>query len=122
MILALMHLIFPKYFKWQIALKTLSLINRQMIYVHTLFIGLTLFLMGLLCFTTAPEIIATPLGHKIALGFGIFWIVRLLIQFIGYSPALWKGLKFETFIHIIFSLFWTYFSLVFFAVFWQPIK
>ena len=119
MALALVHLIFPKYFKWQVELKTLSLVNRQMIYVHTLFIGLTLFLMGLLCYTSSREIVTTHLGNRLALGFGIFWATRLLIQFVGYSSTLWKGRKFETLVHILFALLWTYLSIVFFAVFWM---
>ena len=38
--LALVHVIFPRYFDWKNDLSTLSLINRQMMYVHTFFIAL----------------------------------------------------------------------------------
>lgn len=117
--LALVHIIFPKYFNWDKELKSLSLINRQMMIVHTFFIALTVFLMGLLCFTTSSELIGTNLGKKISLGLGVFWIVRLFIQFFGYSSELWKGKKFETFIHIFFSLLWTYLSIIFFITFFN---
>lgn len=112
-VLALMHVVFPKYFDWVNELKSLNLINRQVMYVHTFFIGLTVFLMGVLCLTCADELIMTALGKKICLGLGIFWLVRLLIQFFGYSAELWKGKTFETAVHIIFALFWTYLSAVF---------
>lgn len=112
-VLALVHAVFPRYFKWEQELKSLSLINRQMMTVHTFFIALTLFLMGLLCLTSPSELIATPLGKKVALGLGIFWTFRLIIQFFGYSPELWKGKQFETMVHIVFSLLWTYLSVVF---------
>jgi hypothetical protein len=88
MALALVHIIFPKYFHWKEELKHLSLINRQMMTVHTFFIALTVFLMGLLCLVAAPDLIGTKLGKTISLGLGIFWSIRLFIQFFGYSPAL----------------------------------
>nr|WP_245243749.1 hypothetical protein [Mariniflexile gromovii] len=118
-VLALIHIGFPKYFNWNAELNTLSLLNRQMMTVHTFFIALTVFLMGLLCVTSANEIIDTNLGRKIALAFAIFWSIRLYIQFFIYSPKLWKGKKFETSIHILFSLFWFYFSLVFFIIYFK---
>jgi hypothetical protein len=111
--LALFHIVFPKYFNWDKELKSLSLINRQMMVVHSFFIALTVFLMGLLCLTSSRELIETKLGKKISLGLAIFWTVRLVIQFFGYSNDLWKGKKFETFMHIIFSFLWTYLSIIF---------
>ncbi len=74
-----------------------------MMTIHTLFVALIVLLMGLLCLTTSHDLIETSLGKKISLGFGIFWLVRLLVQFFGYSSELWKGKKFETTVHIIFS-------------------
>lgn len=117
--LALVHLIFPKYFNWRLELKSLSLINRQMMTVHTFFIALTVFLMGLLCFTSAKEIIETELGNKIALGLGVFWSIRLFVQFFVYSVKLWKGKTFETIVHVFFSGLWIYFSIVFFTLYFK---
>lgn len=117
--LSLVHIVFPKYFNWNKELKSLSLINRQMVTVHTFFIALTVFLMGLLCLTSSTELIETNLGKKISLGLGLFWTVRLFIQFFGYSPDLWKGKKFETFMHIIFSLLWTYLSIIFLTTYFH---
>lgn len=111
--LAVVHVIFPKYFNWNKELKSLSLINRQMMTVHTFFIAFTVFLMGLLCLTSTNELIETNLGKKISLGLGIFWTVRLFVQFFVYSTELWKGKKLETSIHILFSIFWIYFSSIF---------
>lgn len=111
--LALVHIIFPKYFNWGKELKFLSLINRQMMTVHTFFIAFTVFLMGLLCLTSTSELIETNLGKKISLGLGVFWTIRLFIQLFVYSTDLWKGKKFETLIHILFSIFWIYFSSIF---------
>ena len=111
--LALVHIIFPKYFNWKKELKSLSLINRQMMTIHTFFIAFTVFLMGLLCLTSSSQLIESNLGKKISLGLGLFWSVRLFIQFFGYSADLWRGKKLETLIHILFSILWTYISSIF---------
>ncbi|MBE8713830.1 hypothetical protein [Sphingobacterium hungaricum] len=111
--LSFIHLTFPKFFNWEQELKSLSLINRQIMRIHTFFIALLLLLMGILCLTSSSDLINTPLGKRIALGLGIFWFIRLLFQFFGYSSRLWRGKSFETAMHIFFSLLWIYFSLVF---------
>ena len=113
----LVHVVFPRYFDWKKDLAPLSLINRQIMHIHTLFIALTVLLMGLLCLTSAGELMQTNLGKRISLGLGFFWFCRLLVQFFGYSAELWKGKKFETAIHILFIFLWTYFSIVFFKIY-----
>jgi hypothetical protein len=115
--LSLIHVFFPKYFQWSQELASISLINRQMMYVHTFFIALVVFLVGLLCLTSPDELHSTTLGRKIALGIGFFWFIRLLVQFFGYSSKLWKGKVKETCIHIVFSLLWTYLSTIFLAAY-----
>ena len=114
--LALVHLVFPRYFEWGKELRSLSIINRQMMLIHTFFIALVVFLIGLLCLTSSMELINTRLGKKISLGIGIFWAVRLFIQFFGYSSDTWKGKKFETAVHVLFIFLWTYMSYVFLAI------
>ena len=109
-VLALLHAAFARYFDWRREFAVVSLINRQMMYVHTFFVALVVLLMGLLCLTSAAELVGTPLGRRVALGLSVFWLARLLIQFFGYSASLWRGKRFETAIHILFSLLWTYVS------------
>jgi hypothetical protein len=116
-LLGIFHVIFPRYFKWKQDFIQVSHINRQMMYVHAFFIALMVFLLGLLCITSANEIISTNLGKKISLGIGIFWTARLLIQFFGYSSLLWKGKTFETTIHILFSVLWIYLSMIFLTIY-----
>jgi len=113
MLLALIHAIFPKYFHWKEELQHLSLMNRQMMQVHTFFIALVVFMIGLLCYTSSAELLNTNLGKKICLGLGIFWLIRLFFQLFGYSSNLWKGKKFETTVHILFIGFWLYMSVIF---------
>jgi hypothetical protein len=121
MLLALIHIGFPKRFNWAQELPSLSLMNRQMMVIHTMFIGLTVFLMGALCFLCSTELVTSTFGKKISIGLSIFWLVRLFTQFFGYSTELWKGKKFETWMHILFSLFWIYICAVFVTNVFTPI-
>lgn len=116
-ILSLIHVVFPVYFKWKTEFATLSLINRQVMYVHTFFIALTVLLMGLLCLTSGEELMHTAFGKRITAGLLVFWIIRLICQFFIYSPELWKGKRFETVVHIIFSFLWIYVCTVFILVY-----
>jgi len=115
-LLASLHLIFPRYFKWKIELADVSLINKQLMYVHTFFIGLVVLLMGIFCFWSATDIVNTKLGRQLSFGLFIFWATRLMFQFFVYSPQLWKGKRFESSLHVLFSCLWMYFTVVFFLV------
>lgn len=110
--LAILHFAFPSRFNWKQELKSLSLINKQLMQVHTFFIALVVLLMGLLCLFMSSELVHTLLGKWILRGMFVFWFTRLIFQFFVYSSRLWKGKKFETIIHIIFSFTWIYFSAV----------
>lgn len=112
-LLALIHIIFPRYFRWKEELASLSLINRQLMYVHTFFVALTVLLMGLGCIVLAEDLITTGTGRTLSTGLALFWGIRLLFQFFVYSPRTWKGKVFETSMHVLFSFVWLYFTIVF---------
>jgi hypothetical protein len=114
--LAALHAFFPRRFGWKTEFATIGLLSRQMMYVHTFFIALTILLMGVLCLTSAGDLVATPLGRRISLGLAFFWFARLVIQFFGYSSELWRGKRFETAMHLAFSVFWVYLTTVFAVV------
>ncbi len=118
MILALIHGFFPKYFNWRQELSQLSLINKQMMEVHTFFVALIVFGIGLLNIFQHNELLYSSLGKSISFGLFVFWFIRLIFQFLIYSKILWIGKKFETTMHILFSIFWIYCSWVYFMV-WQ---
>jgi hypothetical protein len=111
--LGAIHVFFPRYFSWKQEFSTVSLVNRQMMYVHTFFIAFAVVLNGLLCLTSANELMTTPLGKRLCLGIGVFWAVRLFFQFFVYSSQLWKGKRFETAMHLLFVFLWSYISAVF---------
>jgi hypothetical protein len=115
--LAIVHVIFPKYFNWRKELMPLSLVNNQMMYVHTFFVAFMVFLMGMLCIYCTEDLVSTRLGKQVALGLFIFWGLRLIFQFFVYSPKLWKGKPFETAMHIIFSILWIYLTVIFYLIY-----
>lgn len=115
-LLSFVHIIFPSYFNWKEELPRLSLMNRQMMQVHTFYIALTVFFIGLLCIFFNFELINTDFGNKICLGLFLFWFIRFIFQIFVYSSELWKGKLFETIVHIVFTIFWAYMSFVFFIV------
>jgi hypothetical protein len=111
--LSLIHIVIPKYFKWDQELTSLSLITKQILYVHTFFIAFIVLLMGLLCLIYTHELLHDPFGRVISLGLSGFWLTRLAFQFFVYSPKVWRGKRFETLMHVVFSVLWLYFSGVF---------
>ena len=116
-LLAFLHFLFPKRFNWKDELSGLSLINKQLMYVHTFFIALVVLLMGIFCIYSTNDILHTTLGKQLAFGLFVFWLVRLVFQFFVYSSKLWRGKRFETWVHLAFSALWVYFTAVFFLVF-----
>jgi hypothetical protein len=111
--LAVLHAFFPIYFKWRDELRSITPLTRQIHYIHTFFIALIVLLNGLLYLTCTKDLLTTALGHRISLGFFIFWACRLILQFFGYSSSLWRGKPFETAMHVLFSLLWLFLTLVF---------
>jgi hypothetical protein len=112
-LLASIHPFFPRYFNWKNDLRTISDINRQMLYVHTFFIAIVVCLIGILCLTSSYQLLNTDLGKRICMALGLFWVLRLFFQLFVYSSTLWRRKKFETAVHISFSLLWIYLSSVF---------
>ena len=111
--LSLMHIVIPRYFNWKEELAPLTVISRQILYVHTFFIAFVVLLMAVLCVGYAHDLVSTSLGKVICIGLFIFWATRFIFQFFVYSSKVWKGKKFETVMHILFSFLWTYLSVVF---------
>jgi hypothetical protein len=122
-VLALAHITFPRRFNWKEETARLSLLNRQIFYVHTVFICVVLILFGLLSLFCTPELLApSRLATFVLAGITFFWTLRWLFQFFVYDTRLWKGNRFNTIAHIIFSAVWTYFACVYAAALWNQIN
>ncbi len=121
--LAAAHGHFPRRFAWRTELSRLSLINRQIFIVHCLFIVLTLILMGLLSLVYTTALIEpTPLARPVLAGLTVFWLARLLAQFFIYDANLWRGNRVNTLVHVLATLLWSYFVLVFGCAWWPQMR
>lgn len=120
--LSAIHIVFPQYFNWKKELQSISLINKQMMHVHTFFLAFAVLLMGVLCIFCTDDLINTRLGRQLCLGLFLFWGLRLFFQFVVYSSKLWRKKLFETIVHILFSILWIYITVVFFLVYYLSLN
>jgi hypothetical protein len=105
----LSHLFFNRFFGWGTELKSVSLFTRQVFYVHTFFIGLGVVMAGVGSFVYAGALLRPEaLSRAILAGMAAFWLCRLLAQFFVYDTAIWRGDRFRTSMHVVFSVLWTY--------------
>jgi hypothetical protein len=120
--LALFHIALPKQFGWREEMRPVSLLTRQIFYVHTFFIALTVGLMGLLALFYADELLQpSALARGVLSGLLAFWLCRLGFQIFVYDAALWRGKKFETYMHWLFTTLWLYLVVVFGWVLWRQL-
>jgi hypothetical protein len=107
--LGLSHTFFNRYFGWEQELAAVSLFTRKVFFVHNFFIGLGVVLAGAGSFLYAGALLkAGVLSRALLAGMTLFWLCRLLAQFISYDSALWRGDRFRTLMHTAFALLWCY--------------
>ena len=109
MLLGLSHIFFNRFFRWEQELVAVSLLTRQVFFVHNFFIGLTVMLGGAASFFCANALLRPDtLSRAVLAGMATFWLCRLLAQFVGYDSAIWRGDRFRTFMHLACSFLWCY--------------
>lgn len=114
--LALLNVFVPRRFGWRAELSRVSLLNRQVFQVHAVFLVVTLTLFAALLLTSADALLErTRLARAMLLGLTLFWGLRMAMQWFYYSPAIWRGHRFNTRMHVLFSALWIYFTGVFAA-------
>lgn len=118
-VLVAVNLWVPRRFHWREEMARLSLLNRQIFQAHTVFLLLMLALFSALLLTSSDVLIEpTRLSRAILIGLTIFWGLRMVMQWWFYSPAIWRGHRFNTVMHCVFSVTWVYVTTVFAAALW----
>ena len=113
-VLGLAHFLFPRRFGWKEELERLSPLNRQIFWVHNWFDVLTIVMFGVLSLVYTDSLLAhSQLAQVVLIGLFMFWLSRLYVQFFVYDSGLWKGNRFNTRVHIAFSLTWLYYVVVY---------
>jgi hypothetical protein len=109
-----LNLYVPRRFDWRRELASLSLLNRQIFQVHAAFLCIVLAMFAALAlFYTRPLLAPTPLARAVLGGMAIFWFLRLLTQWLVYDWSLWRGRRFETLVHLVFTGLWGYLTATF---------
>ena len=121
---AILNLSLIRIMKWKADLERMPLLVREVFRIHCYFISLTLAIFGTITWRFAREIAigANPIGIWLAIGIGIFWLIRSAMQWLHYSPSHWRGDFSRTVIH--FVLFFGYAALgsvYFAAAFWRMV-
>ena len=112
--LVVVNLIVPKWFRWREEMAALSLLNRQIFLAHNVFLILSLGMLSVLLLTSAPVLLEpTRLSRMVLIGLAIFWGLRAVMQWTFYSPDIWRGHRFYTAMHYVFSAVWIYVTAVF---------
>jgi hypothetical protein len=119
MALVVVNGLVPRRFHWREEMARLSLLNRQIFQAHAVFLVLTLALFSVLLLTCGDALLEpTRLSRAILGGLTIFWTLRMFMQWGFYSPAIWRGHRFNTTLHYVFSALWIYVSGVFATALW----
>jgi len=112
-LLVAVNLCVPKQLHWREELSRVSLVNRQIFQAHTVFIVLLVALTSALLLTCAEALLEpTRLSRAVLIGLTGFWGLRMLMQWLFYSPRVWRGNRFYTALHAVFSLGWIYVTAV----------
>ena len=113
-LLVAVNLAVPVRYRWRDETARLSLLNRQIFQAHAVFLILTLALFSVLLLNYADALVEpTRLSRAVLGGLTIFWALRMLMQWCFYSPAIWRGDRFHTAMHWLFSVTWVYVTGVF---------
>jgi hypothetical protein len=108
-LLGVSHVFFNRLFGWEQELRCVSLLTRKVFFVHTFFIGLGVVLAGAVSVLCADALLRPgALNRAILAGMALFWLCRLVAQFVAYDSAIWGGNRFRSSMHVVFSLFWGY--------------
>jgi len=103
------HSLFSRYFGWKKELSQLSLFTRQIFIVHCFFIALVVAMLGIASLFYTDVLLQPSAASRLMLaGIVVFWMCRLVIQFFVYDSAIWRGGRFYTYMHVVFSAFWMY--------------
>jgi hypothetical protein len=119
-LLAAVHVTFPKRFHWAEELARLSLLNHQMFLVHVGYIVFVLVSMGVLSLVFTNTLTERSFLARLMLAWLVlFWCSRLVVQWFVYDRRLWIGDRFHTAVHLLFSAFWGYLSFVYGWALWK---
>jgi len=77
----------PQVLDWRAELRKLAPLSRQLVWVHGVFIVLTIVALGAIATVNAPQLaVGGMLGRSVCAFVAIFWLARLALQFVLFDP------------------------------------
>lgn len=115
-LLALLHIPIGRHLQWREDAARLTPVNASIFHVHAFFICVILVIMGLPCLLD-PRVFLEPTraGAWLSWSFAAFWALRLYCQWFVYEADLWRKKRFETAMHVWFTLVWAALTILFTA-------
>lgn len=78
------HLFFWRIFDWRAELKRLSYLNSGVMQVLNLCLSFVFLLFAFVSLWHTNELLTTSIGRSVAIGIGVFWLFRFILQ-----PMFW---------------------------------
>ena len=79
---ALFHAAFWKLFRWPLSLRDTTLANRAILQIANVQLIWIFLCVAALCFLFPQALATTPLGRALLAGMSVFWLLRLVVQFV----------------------------------------
>jgi len=100
--IAILNVFLVRLLRWQEPVAGMPLLMREVFHVHCWFISITLALFAILTWQFAGEMVGAgnPVAQWLALGIGVFWAIRTVLQITYYSSSHWRGQKGRTLVHV----------------------
>jgi hypothetical protein len=113
-LLALAHIPMSRELRWREEATRMSAQNESIFHVHTFFVCVMLAVMGARALF-APEIFIEPgtAAAWLSWTYALVWALRLYVQWFVFPQALWRGKRFETAMHVLFTVIWTALTVLF---------
>jgi hypothetical protein len=85
LLFAVFHIAFWKLFRWKTELQKISAVNRGILQILNLRLVFVFLLFAFLCFVYPRELYTTGLGRALLAGISLFWLGRLIEQFVFFQ-------------------------------------
>lgn len=98
---AVINLALVRLLHWEKEVANMSLLLRQVFQIHAWYISLTMAIFAVLTWRFAGEMArgTNPALQWLNASIAFFWGLRVVLQFVHYSPSHWRGRPGRTVIH-----------------------
>lgn len=85
LVIAIFHLFFGRIFHWKEDLASLTRVNRAIMQILNLCLTFLFLVITFVSFAHPTELISASLGRTILASIALFWVLRLILQFVFFG-------------------------------------